>query len=439
MADKRWIGAALDINDKWTITVAGVWAAADTVTISVGNSSMTVTIGTLITTGDVANAINAAINAVNSTDALIGDESRNVGGRQMPELTGIDSTVASSVVTLTNSIAGVPFVLVVTEATVGTGTATEANSQVATGKHFLANAANWDGGTLPITNDKLVFDNGGISCLYGLGYMRDNTLDFSVTVTTDFTGRIGRPSVTSLGFIDYITPRFLQMYDATPATTLKFVLGERKGAGPLPCYIDGEGTTVSVSAIDMGQANSGEPDLTIDGGTIGLTLVKGHCVIDPQAGESTTATILSNSTVGAAGLDNSKTSLVVNENTDFVDANRTCQVYSGIVDFFCPTINGVNKLAVTCWGGNTWLHNTSGSHDLVVNSGGKAFLKSGTYSSVVNYGLVDCNQDAQTKIITSLTLYPDSSFFDLSNTATLTAVSIVGRLDQVKIQGNLGL
>ena len=125
MAVKRWIGAALDINDKWTITIAGTWAPADTVTVTVGNSALIVTIGTAFAIGDVANALNAAINAVSSTASLVGDESRNVGGRQVPELVGISSTVVSAVVTLENSEAGIPFLPVVTEATVGTGTATE--------------------------------------------------------------------------------------------------------------------------------------------------------------------------------------------------------------------------------------------------------------------------------------------------------------------------
>ena len=57
MATKYWTASAVQQYDRWDGTVAGTWAAGDTATITINGKSLVVTIGSLVTTAQVATTI----------------------------------------------------------------------------------------------------------------------------------------------------------------------------------------------------------------------------------------------------------------------------------------------------------------------------------------------------------------------------------------------
>ena len=64
MATTRWLGRAAATFDKWTITVSGVWAAADTGTITINGKNLVLTAGAAIgiTDGGAGSTVTVAVN-----------------------------------------------------------------------------------------------------------------------------------------------------------------------------------------------------------------------------------------------------------------------------------------------------------------------------------------------------------------------------------------
>lgn len=442
MADKRWIGAALDINDIWTITIAGVWAAADTITVSVGNSSMVLTIGPEITTGEVAIALSAAINAVDSTDGIVGGESRNVGGRQMPELLNVDATVASNTVTLTNSIAGEPFTLVVTETTAGTGTATEANSQVATGKHFADNAENWEGGVLPVQDDVLVFDTGQIDCLYGLDYFLTNTLETGFLRTTDYQGEIGLPEFNDGGYMEYRT-RYLSLFNGTADKEIIFNPGDSGGRGGVTrLNLDGQ-LYSKIIILDLGPVGP-SPSLEISGGKAEFVMSKGYVSIDPPDQLPAAPFIFSATStayVGGSSLDDSETLLQIGEGLH-TDTFAVFRMYSGSVESRATIYDAAGPMTIELFGG-TFRQLTDGDIWSVIVRGGALFewrgdgTARGSDFDIWTNGTMDVSKAPNTQTYNyGITMYGNSTLFINDQTVVVFAFEGCRRSEVTIIETN---
>lgn len=192
MAVRRWIGNAADITQITTITVADTWATDDTATLTINGNDLTVTVGTDAAVADVAAALAAAVNAASRDDGLVGDESRNIGGQEIPEFRRITASSSGAVLTLTANTAGQPFVVTASESTDGDGTlGTPTDAQAATGRNWFSNADNWSGGSMPVDADDIVFDSGEVDCIYGLS--QSSITPASITIRPGYTGRIGLP------------------------------------------------------------------------------------------------------------------------------------------------------------------------------------------------------------------------------------------------------
>ena len=149
MATRRWLGLAAPTTQIETITVANTWATNDTGTVTVNGQDLILTIGAVATTTGIATALAAAINAANRTDSLVGTESRNRGGQEIPEFTDFTAEASGSTVVLTGNYPGKPFTVSVSESTAGTGTLATTTTVAATGPNHFDNADNWSGATLP--------------------------------------------------------------------------------------------------------------------------------------------------------------------------------------------------------------------------------------------------------------------------------------------------
>ena len=191
MASNRWIGRAQAVADVKTVTIANTWTATngttDTITLTINQKSLVVSIGSLVTTAQVATTIQQAWENASFTDTTALKTPAD-GGQDIAEHAEITATVSGSVVTLTHDQPGTPFVMTVTEVTDGNGTAAGADSTSATGPNHIDNPDNWDAGSLPITGDDVFVDDSSISILYALGiFFGTHTGAANQAVLTDST------------------------------------------------------------------------------------------------------------------------------------------------------------------------------------------------------------------------------------------------------------
>ena len=201
-----WKPTAAERPDIWTATVAGSFASTNTVTITIGNRALVITLGTATaaTTAIVAEVIKRAIVADSAYDNLYSDERKTFGGRSVGEFAEIrDVTVSGSVVTIYGK-PGVPITLAITET--ASGSVTVSQVQTATGPRFWNNALNWSDGAVPIAADDLVFADAAVGPSFGL----PTTLAADdITTFNSFTGMIGLPYTNrenpSLPYTEYRT------------------------------------------------------------------------------------------------------------------------------------------------------------------------------------------------------------------------------------------
>lgn len=259
MATKYWVGRAHSVKQISTITVANTWAAGDTVVLKINEKELTITCGsTTTTTATVAAAISEAWNAAGRLDGTSNSSNAtsNFGGQEFGEFREAVATVSGSVVTLTANTAGKPFTLTVTETTAGSGTATGATAQAATGRNHWDNADNWidsldltTGSTgVPANDDTVDFRNTDISCLYGLP---NNSKEVTFNQWKSYTGEIGLPAINrddpSYPYPEY-RQRYVRLDDAGTGTNIahRFGLGT-EGTGCRLCNI--KHSTVKCSPI----------------------------------------------------------------------------------------------------------------------------------------------------------------------------------------------
>lgn len=201
MATRTWVGDAVNIKDKWTITVANTWATGDTGTITIDGNDLVVTIGTLVTTAQVATSLKQAWEAESFTDTTA-SASPSGGGTSIPQMSAITATVSGSTVILTADTAGVPHTISVSESTAGDGTLAIAHTTTATGKNYWDNTDNWLENAVPVNGDDVIIDR-PVSISYGID---QNTVTLaSLTISERFTSSatIGLPFRNAAGYEEY--------------------------------------------------------------------------------------------------------------------------------------------------------------------------------------------------------------------------------------------
>lgn len=264
MATLRWIGAAGNRPQVTTITVANAWAAADTVTVTIGGQAIVLTLGTTSATSvtTVATAITNMINATSRTDDLESGDSRTAGGQQIPQWREVEASSAAGVVTITTKekYTGVPFTIASTEVTAGTGTAVAATSQLPTSKWHFDNALNWDSGTVPVDDDVVIFRDSNVSVKYGAA-----EIEARVEVWQSFTGNIGLPVINiddpQFPYYEYRS-RYKLFDDGGLGTALTHKFGIGDGPGSPLINIAFDSTSLLVHSVVV--YNTGVP--TVQGG-----------------------------------------------------------------------------------------------------------------------------------------------------------------------------
>ena len=262
MATPRWIGAALDVFQKDSITIALTWAAADTLTVTIGTRDLVLTVGATVTTASIAQAVLEMING----DTITGDPARSDTGDNIPEFAKVTATLFSaSVVHVTANTAGVPFTMTVTENTAGTGTATRAAVTACTGANFWDNADNWDTGVVPADGDSVYIDNSDVSILYGLAQSAIEPA--AMYVAQSFTGTIGLPEVNEDGGYHEYRATYLRV----GPVILKVGAGPGNGSGRI--RIDSGDDPCALTVYNTGSPLDDVPALLWKGSDAGNTLV----------------------------------------------------------------------------------------------------------------------------------------------------------------------
>ena len=178
---------AVDVKDVWTITVANTWAAAGTATVTIGVVDLVVTIGSLVTTAQVATSIKEAWESASFTDTTASKIPQG-GGTVIGPMSLYTATVSGSTVILTADTAGMPQTISVSEVTAGTGTLSIAHTTTGTGKTDWSNVDNWVGGVVPVTADDVTINLPGS---FTTGLAQSAVTLASLTLGPRFNGWIG--------------------------------------------------------------------------------------------------------------------------------------------------------------------------------------------------------------------------------------------------------
>lgn len=411
MATRRWLGRAQGIKQVDTVTIALTWAGADTITCTIANVDMVVTVGSLVTTSQVATTLKEAWEGETFTDTTA-TVSPSGGGQVIPMFREFTATVSGSVVTLTAKTAGKPITLSVTESTAGDGTATEATSTTATGPNFWNNADNWSGNTVPVDGDEVVFDEGSVSCLYSLTTAIQPA---TIKIKAGYTGYIGLAETNvddaSYPYAEYRTPLYLTFDDDVGTSLTTCVIGEGSGSGSRRIKLD---------------AGAGEWDITVyQTGSRLQTDVPPFLFLGT---DSTNIMRIERGDVGVAIREGESATLATLQ-VSYTSSKTT--------DAKCLCGDGVTLTTVDITGGETTLQSNTTSIDV---AGGSLVLVAGTHTDVDIYkgatvraiagtittaklvGILTRGGSSQTLTITNeLQIYSGAEFSDPNGTTVLSA------------------
>jgi hypothetical protein len=268
-AEIRWIGRAQDVPQIDVLDFDGTWAATNTASLTCNSKTITVTGGaSLDTPAEYAAAFVEMVNSTDhDTDNIEADATFNSGGYEFGEfrdmVASLDPADATKVL-LTSAKPGVPFDVTVAETASGSITLTSdgtGGSQLATGKHWWDNTANWDGADVPDADDSALLDQGSTDIKYALA---NSTVDVSLTKKNGFIGNVGLPLVntthTGFHYKEYRATRLTLPITATSGLQTH-VIGERNSALPATgfVYLDfgsNDGSLQELIVFDAPQHNA---------------------------------------------------------------------------------------------------------------------------------------------------------------------------------------
>lgn len=391
MANKLWTGNAVNIYQEDTLTIGGTWVQGDSQTLTINGNNLVITVGSSTATASVAAAISAAINAVDRTSSLDGDESINIGGQQIPEFTEIEASVASSVVTVTGSTAGVPVTMTAASPSSTSGTATLVSSVSCTGQHFRDNPDNWSGDAVPVTGDKIIFQQNSVSCLYNLDQDGGAT-NMTLQIDASYTGSIGLKTRNDLGYDEYRVQHFKLN---TGDSERSLVIGEGPGTGSSRIRLNVQSAASTNALIASTGTREVNQKAAVDfiGGTASLTIRRGSL---SMAADSTNTATITQLEIGYENQADSDAEVYIGDN-----ANVTTIVKTGGYLEFINASNGVTTL--TNYGGETRFNGTAALTTLNLNGGKMVYNSTGALgtASLRGNGWLDFSQDNRAKTVTN--------------------------------------
>jgi len=438
----RWLGNAVDITQVSTITIGGGpggFATNDTPTITVNGKDLVITIGTTATDAFVTEEISRAINDTSKDGDLVEDETRNVGGQEIPEFTEFEATYSGLVITLTAITAGKPFVVSAVPNAAGAGTLTVATPTAATGKHFWDNADNWTD-VVPVLGNEwtVVFDDTDVSCLYNLTTTLQPT---KLLINKGFTGRIGLPKINNDNQANEYTEyrgTYLTFVNEVGNTTCETIIGQGTGEGSSLIKLDfgAVDTNAALYTIDIyGTAtryNREWPAVMINnvpGGEIPVTnVVDGDVGFAVVEGETFTS-----NTIGI-GAPNSRNCKVWFGSGVVFTASTITQISGTAVSYSASKILALNMRedgVFTIRGGD----GTDAAAAITIDSGTVHYLSTDNLSGTIRIGkggVLDFRGDNRTRTIAVCNIHRGGTIHDPLKTVTWTAPGILVARTKIK-------
>ncbi len=402
MAEIYWIGNATPIKQVTTIAVTGTWATSDTATLTINGQDLTVTIGSDTAIADVVAAIVAAFNATSATASLVNDESRNVGGAEIPEFRRITASGTASPITLTADYGGEPFTVTASESTAGSGAlGTPSNTTAATGPTHWDQADNWSGGSVPVNSDDVIIDSRAVSSIkHGLDQSAVTLSSLSITSGFGATLQIGLPEVNNDEGANFSYGEYRDTSLQIGATNLNIGEGDNPTMSKRIQLDLGSVQTAAVIYRTGTRADSAHPACLIVG-----------------THASNTIDIMNRADVGIAFYNG--------ESATFATVNSSGRLTIG--DSVTLTNVDVNGGTTTCWSNTTTvdIHGgtfvaMAGTHtDVDVYADGTLDFRSGTVTTCKLSGSLAASLSTQSKTITNeLEAYAGATIDDPSGSIT---------------------
>jgi len=410
MATITWLGAAVPIPEKQTVTLALTWATGDTLELIVNSKSLLLTAGSTATVTQVAADAVDMINGAAAND----DETRSALGTSVGEWVGLTATSAAGVVTVTGAADGRPIgTITATATTAGDGNATQAVSIAADGPGNVNNADNWNGG-VPDDDDDIVFDHSASgSCLYTLEQLAA-VAPASITITKGFRHQIGLPETNQdNNSLPYDEPNetYFQVVSCADvkieSISAQMIKIDTQSAES-HAIITGSGSTVEAGTPPvLIKANHASSTVAVRAGSVGLNY-------EPKTtGQIATGYV---SGTGVLEIGDSTTIATLTQRDGSVVAHNT--------------------ITTVTVGGGTFEHR-SGTITTLTLSGGTVFpVTNGTYTTVNhNGGVLDCTRDTRTQTITNYSMLAGTTLRDPLNTLTFTnGMDIYARIKDVTLE-----
>lgn len=419
MATRKWIGQAKDVNQVDTVTIANTWTAGDTITLTIANIDFVVTVGSLITTAQVATTLKEAFNgsALTDTDASCSPTIAQGGAQAIPQFAEFTATIdagATSAVIFTVDTAGKPATMTATESTASTGTATLANTTAATGKNFFSDQDNWSGNTVPVDGDTIVFDIGSVDCKYGLSPAIQPA---TVIKRKTYTGKIGLAEVnvdnSSKTYPEYRT-KYLTFDDNTATTTYHVEQGDGTGsalvridagAGQVIWNSYGYGTrSVTGQPVQLFIGTHASNVFNVQQGDLGVAFF-------PDEAATVSAMRVGNGATGGATVVVGPGATTTSAAFDVAGGSLTVETANGSGDI---DISG---------GGSVYINGTAAYADIDIKNGYCYYRSSGTLTTLAvrSAGTFDRSGDIRAATITNaVQLYKGATFKDPHGILTLS-------------------
>lgn len=433
-ATREYDAEAAPVPQIDSITIGGTYAATETVACTIGNATLTVTLGTdTTTTSQVADALKRAINASTIDENKVGAEKRSAAGQLLPEFRDVEAIIdpaSSSVVLVRSKVAGVPFGtpsggnMTVAEGS-ASGTIVRASVQAATGPWHWNNAVNWSSNTLPVNGDTTVF----VGTTNGPKYGLPTSLEATLNVHQSFVGTIGLAQLNTANGATYpeYRTRFVILDDTGSGTSITHLIGLGDGAGsPLINVLHSyAGTGLVVNAVVY---NTGTPTIA---GTKALNLV-----IRNEDSSGTVSISKGSVNIGQNFLVQPKFATLnlgfrTNQASD-VDCLTTNHAAALTVNqsggnlLFVETASPSGDRTFNLYGGTTTARDiqTSGAITATLAGGTLTWDSTKTITTLIvsGSGILDLEKDGPGRgvTITNADLFKGASFLDRYGRATLT-------------------
>ena len=158
MATRYWLGGAAPIAQVQDYLFAGTWLVGETITVAIGNKSVTFTIAS----ATIATFLDTLVDAYNALSRTV-----------YPEIAEQTASFDTATFSLTADTAGKPFVCTIsTNSASGTidggASSTGTGNPVSSGPEDVSTAANWSAATVPVTGDTVIVDREGARLKYNL-------------------------------------------------------------------------------------------------------------------------------------------------------------------------------------------------------------------------------------------------------------------------------